>query len=171
MILKRYYKKHRTKLILLSLAILTVGIGVFIAANNSRDQINIAQTQTSINNDVPFQTIVSEKPRDEIITYAVVGEDTVSLIAEKFGVSEDTIRWENGLPDDASVYSGQHLRILPVTGVSHTVIEGDTLESLAVKYHTTTQRILDYPFNEYADPETSELIPGTIMIIPDGRTD
>lgn len=110
---------------------------------------------------------VNQQPRDKIISYVVENGDVIQLIANKFGISVNTIKWENNLNSD-TVFPGQSLKILPVTGVSHIVEKGDTLDSLAQKYHTTKQKIIDYPFNNYANPEKFTLIPGEILIIPAG---
>jgi len=114
-----------------------------------------------------IQTIISQKPRDRIVLYTPMSGDTIALIAKKMSISEETIRWENNLTSN-SLKSDKNLRILPVTGVSHLVVIGDTLQSLATKYNTTVQKILDYPFNDYADEQTHTLILGDIIIIPNG---
>ncbi len=111
---------------------------------------------------------ISQTPRHTIITYTVTEKDTIGLISEKFNISKDTIRWENNLRTYA-LDKGQKLIILPVSGVSHKVIGGDTIESIAKKYITNKQKIIDYPFNEIGYPEEYTLIPGTIIIIPDGK--
>lgn len=114
------------------------------------------------------QTVTATKPRDRIITYTVPPGESVEMIAEKFNISVDTILWENAI-DVNTPLDGHVLRILPVTGISHRVMPGDTVESIAEKYHTTAEKIEAYPFNEYANPETFVLKPGTIIIVPDGK--
>lgn len=114
-------------------------------------------------------TIISEKDyRGEVITYTVSQGDTVSTIAEKFGVSEDTIRWENDLKSKDAIKVGQELQILPVTGISHKVQKGDTVYSIAKKYDTSPQAIVNYPFNTFTNDETFELAIGQSIIVPDG---
>lgn len=110
-------------------------------------------------------TNVSEKPRSEIIDYKVVSGDTLSSIADKFGISSDTIRWENDLTGD-SIKPGQVLKILPLTGVSYTVKSGDTLQAVAKKFTAEAQAILDYPFNDI--PDDLSLKVGQLLIVPDG---
>jgi len=72
-----------------------------------------------------------------------------TTIANKFGISENTIRWENNLDSD-TLTIGQSLDILPVTGISYKVQSGDTIYSIAKKYNTNAQKIADFPFNEFA---------------------
>lgn len=117
--------------------------------------------------DYGIQTQVSEKPRDQVITYKAVKGDTLSTIAEKFGISADTIRWENDLTDD-DISIGQEIKIPPVTGIVHKVQEGETIQSIAKKYKTDAQKIVNFPFNDFADLETFSLNVGQTLIVPDG---
>lgn len=119
-----------------------------------------------------FETRVSEKPRDTIINYTVEKGDTLETIAEKFSqpnntISVDTIKWENDLTSD-SLSVGDQLRILPVTGVSYKVEPGDTIYTIAKKLKTDPQKIADFPFNNFANPETFSLVAGQLLIVPDG---
>ncbi len=117
--------------------------------------------------DYGIQTQVSEKPRDTVITYKAAKGDTLSSIADKFSVSQDTIRWANDLVnDDVSV--GQELKIPPVTGIVHKVAEGETIQTIAKKYKTEPQKIINFPFNDFADLETFALSVGQTLIVPDG---
>lgn len=113
-------------------------------------------------------TIVSEKIRGETIQYKVESGDTVSSIAKKFGISEDTIRWQNNLASKDSIKVGQILEILPVTGIAHKVQKGDTVYSIAKKYDSSAQSIVDFPYNTFANDETFELAIGQIIVVPDG---
>ncbi|OGM32520.1 hypothetical protein A2803_03595 [Candidatus Woesebacteria bacterium RIFCSPHIGHO2_01_FULL_44_21] len=115
------------------------------------------------------ETVVAEHEyRDRVIDYEVKEGDTVSTIAEKFGVSVDTIRWQNALPSRDSIKVGQVLEILPVTGVSHKVNKGDTVYSIAKKYDVDPQVIVNYPFNAFVNDETFELAIAQTIIVPDG---
>ena len=118
--------------------------------------------------DASTSTVVSEKSRGEILEYTVQEGDTVSTIAEKFGISEDTIRWENNLTSKGAIKVGQTLAVLPVTGISHKVTKGDTVYSIAKKYDADTQGIVDFPFNTFANDETFELAIGQTIIVPEG---
>lgn len=113
-------------------------------------------------------TLVSEKVRDRAIEYTVSEGDTVSSIAEKFGISSDTIRWQNDLDSRDRIKAGQKLEILPVTGISHKVKKGDTVYSIAKKYDIDAQPIVNFPFNTFTNDETFELAIGQIIIVPDG---
>jgi murein DD-endopeptidase MepM/ murein hydrolase activator NlpD len=56
---------------------------------------------------------------------------------------------------------------LPVSGVSYTVKNGDTLASVAKKYSAEQQAIVSYPFNDI--PDDFSLKAGTVLMIPDGQ--
>ncbi len=122
-------------------------------------------TDPVINSLSDTHTIISEKPRAEIIEHEVKSGDTISTIAEKYGISVDTIRWENDLSND-TVKPGDKLRILPVSGVAHTVKSGETLESIGKKYGVDAQAILVFPFNDI--PDDFSLKAGQVLIVPDG---
>lgn len=113
-------------------------------------------------------TIVSDKPRSEIVNYKIQSGDAVSSIAQKFGISIDTIRWANNLSSISDIKPGQTLKILPVTGISHKVGKGETIYSIAKYYSTDPQGIVDFPFNSFADDETFALAVGQTIIVPDG---
>lgn len=113
------------------------------------------------------QTQRSDKPRDQIISYTVEKGDTLAAIAQKFGVTVDTIKWVNDMRRD-SLSIGQELKIPPVTGVVHKVREGETIYSIAKKYKTEAQKIVNFPFNDFADLDTFALNVGQTLVVPDG---
>ena len=69
----------------------------------------------------------------QISVYIVRTGDTLSEIAHMFGVTTNTIVWANDLSGKV-IQPGQQLIILPITGLRHTVVAGETLASLAKKY-------------------------------------
>lgn len=141
---------------------------VFSANSSNSAKISTSKTEQSIAVDANvFQTDISQKPRDKVIEYRVERGDTVSTIARKFGVSEDTVKWGNDMTND-NLTVGDILKILPVTGIAHKVESGDTVYTIAKKYDSNPQQIVDFPFNEFANPETFSLVIGQILIVPDG---
>jgi len=122
----------------------------------------------STTNDNTTTQIAHPELRAKVLEYTVVEGDTVSTIAQKFGVSEDTIRWQNSLASKDSIKVDQTLEILPITGVSHKVQKGDTVYSIAKKYDSETQAIVDFPFNTFSNDETFELAVGQTVVVPDG---
>jgi spore germination protein len=67
--------------------------------------------------------------------------DTLSSIAEQYGITTERIIIENELPNPDNLLVGQSLGIR-VPDVVHTVAEGDTLFSIAEQYEITPNRIL-----------------------------
>jgi murein DD-endopeptidase MepM/ murein hydrolase activator NlpD len=112
----------------------------------------------------PFITTTIGQPRKEIIAYQVEAGDTVSTIAEKFGISLNTILWENKLSLRSTIREGQTLRILPTTGVSYKVKKNDTLQKIARTYGGEVEKIKD--FNQLRN---NELALNTTLIIPGGK--
>lgn len=130
--------------------------------------ISAAPAVLSASTDDPgLDTQISSKVRDSIIDYEVQVGDNIKSIANKFDVSETTIRWQNSLTGD-KIKVGQILKILPVTGIAHKVQKGDTVYSIAKKYDAESQAIIDFPFNSFSNDETFELAIGQIVIVPDG---
>ena len=107
--------------------------------------------------------------RDSVLNYEVKPGDTVSKIAADQGIDSDTIRWANNLSSVDNIKPGQILKILPVSGVLHKVARGETIFSIAKKYSTGSQGIVDYPFNTFVDDETFSLAVGQELIVPDGQ--
>jgi len=122
-----------------------------------------------VTDDGTTTTVPVDRVRDQIIEYEVQPGDTVSAIADKYGIDQDTIRWENNLGSVNAIKPGQKLRILPVVGVEHKVTRGETIYSIAKKYQTDAQAIVDFPFNTFADNETFALGVGQSLIVPDGK--
>lgn len=169
------YNRPFLHLAVISVLIVGVVFGPFIAntypvfsQGTGENEIEEGETNQSIiiGEDV-FQTSISQKPRDKTVTYTVQRGDTISTIARKFGVTTDTIKWENDLTGD-NITVGDELKILPVAGISHKVSSGDTVYSIAKRYDTEAQKIVDFPFNEFANPQTFSLVVGQMLVVPDG---
>ena len=166
-------RRNRMFLHVSAMVLLTLGVVVspFIKDANlfgTNQTLSFAQgAENSISTVDVFDTKLSEKPRDKIITYTVQNGDTLSSIAKKFGIDGDTIKWQNNLRSDV-ITVGDTLEILPVVGIAHKVARGDTVYTIAKKYSANAQGIVDFPFNDFANPQTFSLIEGQILIIPEG---
>lgn len=148
--------------------------GPAIAENNplvsgylaeSYDNSNSILSNASYDN--PFETRFSQKPRDTVIEYKVIGGDTLSGIAKKFDISIDTIKWANDLKSE-TIKPDQTLKIPPITGVVHKVESGENIYSIAKKYQSDAQKIVNFPFNDFADLDTFALNAGQTLFVPDG---
>jgi murein DD-endopeptidase MepM/ murein hydrolase activator NlpD len=110
-------------------------------------------------------TMLGGRTRNAIEYYNIQQGDTISTIAAQFGVSIDTILWENNLGPFDYIRPGQKLTILPTTGVSHKVKSGDTVEKIAKKYNVDADQILE--FNKLYD--SSSIALGQVLVVPGGR--
>ncbi len=114
---------------------------------------------------VGADTIAESKANSgEISVYTVRAGDTLSHIAEMYGVTANTILWANDLKRAADIREGQSLIILPIAGVQHKVTKGDTLASIAKKYDGQIEEILSY--NQISEEEG--LVVGSTLVIPGG---
>lgn len=109
--------------------------------------------------------ISSGDPKGSISVYVVKEGDSLSEIAESFGVSTNTILWANDLTIKSTIRPGMSLVILPTSGVKHTVAKGETLASIAKKYSADTQEIAT--FNGLGADATIQS--GSVIIIPGGE--
>jgi len=114
-----------------------------------------------------LSTVISVKPRDKIENYTVIEGDTLALIAKKYDVSIDTIKWANNIKSD-EIKINQVLKIPPVTGVVHKVVSGDNIYTIAKKYKTEAQNIVNFPFNDFSDLDTFSLAVGQTLFVPNG---
>lgn len=106
-------------------------------------------TQQTINQDALASSAGRESsgsiaPRTEILTYTVQPGDTLSSIAEEFGISLNTLLWANDLTVRSTIRPGGELTILPVSGVLYTVRSGDTLSRIAAQYDVAQSEILNF---------------------------
>ena len=106
---------------------------------------------------------LGESGTGQISIYIVRQDDTLSGIAEMFGVSTNTIIWANDLRN-TSIKEGQELLILPISGVRHIIKSGDTLQSIAKSYKVDLDDILSY--NDLSTG--SKINIGDAIIIPNG---
>lgn len=101
----------------------------------------------------------------QISVYVVREGDSLSQIAEMFGVTSNTILWANDIPKATAIQPGDTLVILPVSGVRHVIKSGETLKSIAAKYRGRVEDIIDY--NQLAD--ASDIAVGDEIVIPGGQ--
>ncbi len=102
---------------------------------------------------------------NEIFAYEVEPGDTLSSVAQRFGIKKDTLIMENNLWNANSLRTGTTLKILPVDGISHVVKKGDTIEKIAKKYKVELEDITRQ--NQLEEDEV--LLADSALIIPGGK--
>lgn len=116
-----------------------------------------------------IHTYVPDRAREEISNYTVLKDDTILGIAEKFGLSPETVVFSNPILRDNPHFlePGQNLRIAPGNGIIRDVIDGDTIGGLARAYGVPPENIINWPANNI-DPENPQITPGQVIFVPDG---
>src|SRR5690606_36974028 len=119
------------------------------------------------------ESIITSKPQiiatglpsiKDIQTYVTQNGDTVATIADKFGVTSDTIRWSNDIVGN-EVAVGRTLYISPINGILYVVESGDTIDSIVSRYQADREK-----FIAVNDLENRSRLPvGQLIIIPDGK--
>ena len=145
-------------------ALAVVAGGLFTRGQISAQDLTVQESILRSSNTT--ETIVpTNRPRSEVLDYKVASGDSLSGLANKFGVSVDTIKWANSMTDD-SLRPDTTLKIPPVTGVVYKVKSGDTLDSVAKTYTADKQTIVDFPFNYIDDSLTLKV--GQTLFVPNG---
>ena len=117
-------------------------------------------------------TITTPSNNGAISQYTVKAGDSLSQIAQSYGVSVNTILWANNITDPSTIKEGTVLVILPVSGIQHTVRSGETISSIAKKFSDgDSQKVAQLAqditqFNGLSD--NSALQAGSTIIIPGG---
>jgi len=105
---------------------------------------------------------------NDVFAYSVEPGDTLSSVAQRFGLKKETIMWENNLSNANQLKTGMTLKILPVDGASHTVKKGQTLDTIAKQYKIEKEAIVRQ--NQLEDEsliaDTMLIIPGAVKAIP-----
>lgn len=102
---------------------------------------------------------------NEIFAYQVEAGDTLSSLAQRFGIKKETIVMENDLWNTENLKAGMILKILPVDGVSHVVKKGDTIEKIAKAYNVKAEDIIRQNQLDKNEP----LLADTALIVPGGK--
>ncbi len=112
----------------------------------------------------PLGLSQASMPAQRATVYTVRSGDTVYGLARRFGVSIESLAWANGLTATSIQHlkTGQKLWIPATNGVLYTTAKGDTVTSIAQRFHVSMQSILAY--NLFTNPGV--LPPGTKIMVP-----
>lgn len=112
---------------------------------------------------------MARDPEEEggVKIYTVATGDTMSGIAQRHGITVNTILWANDIDNVDEIKPGDQIFILPIAGLSHVVKSGETIDSIASQYKADKDKII--AFNSL--PANGEIREGDSIIIPDGKKD
>jgi len=124
-----------------------------------------------------IHTNIPTRPRQDILTYVVQKGDTISGIADIFGLQPKTIYAANYaiLQDDPeNLQPGQNIKILPVDGVYWQWLGGISFSQWASYFNVKPEDIINYPGNHLdpntvGDPKNANIKVGTYLIVPGGQ--
>jgi len=110
---------------------------------------------------IPPRENSTEPKEGEIRTHIVAEGETLSTIAQKYGIDVNTIMWSNDVGSANLINVGDQLVILPTSGVMHEVSDGETLSAIASRYEVEVDAI-----TKANGISTSTIFSGQKLIIP-----
>jgi len=145
----------------------TTDLPELTAVRNQTDSEN-AQLAVAANDETivakPQLVGTAQKSKKDIIHYTVVAGDTISSVANKFGISPQSVRWSNNITGTSDALApGRTLLIPPANGIVYQVKSNDTIDSIANRYQV--DRAVFITVN---DAESGRLIPGEYVWLPGG---
>lgn len=98
----------------------------------------------------------------EIVEYTVQPWDSISSIAYKFQVSNNSIYWANNFTKNSTINPGDVINVPPVSWMIHKVKLGDTLVALAQRYWVSEDKIVAQNWLN----DNGTLVKDTVIVIP-----
>lgn len=160
---------------MLTIAIFLTGISTRFADVTVSSSFLSSQDNTIGNIDLlpqggSIQTILAANPEVyfKVSEYTVQSGDTMQSIADKFGITKDTLKWANPKVNYFSelIEIGDVLQVPEIDGVLYEVKSGDTLDSVLSK--TSGDRFDVIEVNQLEAPNF-ELEVGKRILIPNGK--
>lgn len=133
-------------------------------------EVLVAGKPGEIERDLQPYTINEQQIRAGVIQYEVEYGDSVYDIADRFGVSLETIIWSNGAFYVNAMRPGLMLNILPVEGAMTTIDQPVTIADLAEEYEVEPFAIINSEFNELADATADSVLPSGLTVVIEGGT-
>ena len=128
-----------------------------------------AEAENTAENRPENRSEIPENTQNDLITfewqsYRVRKGDSVSSIAQRFGVSVGAIIASNDIRNARALREGQSLKIPNIDGIPHQVKSGDSLSKIAVSYNVPLEVILDVN-----DIKSDHIRQGETLFIPGAR--
>jgi murein DD-endopeptidase MepM/ murein hydrolase activator NlpD len=115
-------------------------------------------------------TIAPARNRSGVISYTIQQGDTLDKIAQKFGLSKDTLIWNNDGIYVNRLLPGDTLDILPEDGILYKTAGEETIQSIADKYKVSPYAIIDSEYNKLQNASPTTLLPPSLSVIVPGGT-
>lgn len=96
--------------------------------------------------------------------YTIQPGDTISGVAQRAGLSMDTVISFNGIQDARTLKVGTALTLPNANGLKYRVRRGDSLGAIAARYGVSLNDMLDWN-----SLESSLIVPGQELFVPGGR--
>jgi murein DD-endopeptidase MepM/ murein hydrolase activator NlpD len=111
---------------------------------------------------VTIVTAVREGPKG-LSTHLVERGETLFSIAARYGVSPQTLAFNNGLSDTAEVRPGRTLLVTPPNVALYEPKDGETVDEIAARYGADAEAVRALNAIEF---EPTDVVPGRILVIP-----
>jgi len=99
--------------------------------------------------------------------YTVQSGDSLTSIAEAFGLCPDYLLWNNpGREEDDRLLVGDKFLMPGARGIVYRVEPGETLSEIAARYSASVQDILSYPANRLISAD--DIRAGMMILLPNG---
>lgn len=114
------------------------------------------------------ETTTETYPTLSYSVYRVKSGDMVGILAENFGITQDTIISVNNIRQTRTIQPGDYFRIPNIPGIVYTVREdGETIEKISQNYNVDSKKCS--AVNEISSDQA--LRAGTTLFIPDAELD
>lgn len=150
-----------------ALIIVSVGLFSFFNSSSTPDPIDTDEKEKNrlLFSDKTDYTTPVENKKLVIRRHKVKRGETLSHIAQKYGVSIDTICGSSNLRSYHLIREGQILSVPNREGILYTMKKGNSLTGIARKYRVSLKKIVSQ--NDLVNPDF--VSPGKLLFIPDAK--
>lgn len=137
-------------------------------SSDNSNEVEVAGEDAAINSVVSDEEVASTSSAVTYISYRVHPGDMIGKIAERYGITQDTIISVNNITQSRLIQPGQYLKIPSKIGILYTVAkDGETVEDIAKSYEIDASECAN--LNKLAVNDS--LPSGTTMFLPGAKMD
>lgn len=147
------------------------GVSSLLPSFSNQPEANTGETAALQQNsaEIPTLNTNNDNPHGMLLSfewqpYKVQRGDSVSTIAQKFGVSVGAIIASNEITNARRLQAGASLRIPSIDGIPYQIKRGDSLSQIAVSFNVPLEVILDVN-----DIKSDNIRAGETIFIPGAR--